>query len=53
MWFWIIVGVLGVALLVGGWLWDRRWSLNRSRADEGYRPEGTTPYTLGDGGFTL
>lgn len=50
MWFWIIAGIVLALLLLGAWLWDRRWTLDQTKAGADHRPEGVTPFDLGDGG---
>lgn len=50
MWFWIITGLALAVLLLGAWLWDRRWTLDQTRAGVDHRPDRATRSDLGDGG---
>ena len=52
MWFWIIAGILVLLLVVGAWLWDRRHGTSGSTIGD-RPPNVTSPYDLGDGGFSL
>lgn len=52
MWFWIIAGIVLLLLVVGAWLWDRRHGIGGSTIGD-RSPNVTSPYDLGDGGFSL